>query len=115
MAKKDRINKLKSAIVKSLAEKGIPVKYLILYGSYAKGDPGVYSDIDIAVVSSTFKGKGILKRQELLGEALYALGEPIEALGYSPQEYKRPAPLSFLSEILSTGKLIYKSQQKSLR
>lgn len=108
MVKKNKINKLKSAVIKILTEKGIPVKYLILYGSYAKNNPKPYSDIDIAVISSAFEGKGILKRQELLGEALYSLGEPIEALGYTPKEYKRPPALSFLSEILSTGKLIYK-------
>jgi len=109
MAKKNKINRLADSVVKSLAEKGILVKCLILYGSYARGNPKSYSDIDIAVISSFFEGKGILKRQELLGEALYDLGEPIEALGYTPQEYKKPPALSFLSEILSTGKLIYKS------
>ncbi len=109
MAKKDKINKLVPLIVKSLTEKGIPVKYLILYGSYRKGKSKSYSDIDIAVISPAFEKKGILKRQELLGEALYSLGEPIEALGYSLKEYKRPTLLSFLSEIISTGKLIYKS------
>lgn len=109
MAKKNKISKLKAAIVKNLTEKGIPVKYLILFGSYAKGNPKSYSDIDIAVVSPAFEGKGILKRQELLGEALYTLGEPIEALGYAPKEYRMPPALSFLSEILSTGKIIYKS------
>jgi hypothetical protein len=109
MVKKSKINKLTNRFVKSLAEKGIPAKYLILYGSYARGNPKPYSDIDIAVISPAFEGKGILKRQELLGEALYGLGEPIEALGYSVKEYQRPPTLSFLSEILSTGKLIYKS------
>lgn len=108
MAKADKISKLTNALVKNLTEKGIPVKYLILYGSYTRGNPKSYSDIDIAVISPAFEGKGILRRQELLGEALYSLGEPIEALGYSPREYKAPPPFSFLSEILSTGKLIYK-------
>lgn len=108
MVKKNKISRLKDIIVKSLTENGIPVKCLILYGSYAKGNPKPWSDIDIAVVSSVFEGKGILKRQELLGEALYRLGEPIEALGYTPREYRRPPALSFLSEILSKGKLIYR-------
>ncbi|MEK7849606.1 MAG: nucleotidyltransferase domain-containing protein [Candidatus Omnitrophota bacterium] len=108
MAKTNKINKLTGSIVESLKRHGIPVKYLILYGSYAHGTQKHDSDIDLAVVSSVFTGKSIVKRQELLGEALYDLGEPVEALGYSPQEYCRPPALSFLSEILSTGKLIYK-------
>lgn len=102
------INRLTDVVVKTLNEKGIPVKYLILYNSYAKGNPKSYSDIDIVVISPVIEGKGVLRRQELLGEALYGLGEPIEALGYTPKEYKKPPLLSFLSEILSTGKLIYK-------
>ncbi len=96
-------------MIRNLAGKGIPVERLILYGSYAKGAHKPYSDIDIAVISSAFKGKGILKRQELLGEALCDIGEPIEALGYTPKECRKPSPLSFIWEILTTGKLIYKS------
>ena len=108
MAKANKIDKLTYKLVKSLTDEGIPVRRLILYGSYAKDTQRSYSDIDIAVISPAFEGKGILKRQELLGEALCSIGEPIEALGYTPKECRKPPPLSFLSEILSTGKLIYK-------
>ncbi len=109
MAKANKINKLVYRLVKNLSHNGIPVERLILYGSYARGFQKRDSDIDIAVISSVFEGKGILRRQELLGEALCDIGEPIEALGYTPKECRRPSPLSFLSEILSTGRLIYKS------
>lgn len=109
MAKTSKINEITKKLVKGLTQKGIPVTCLILYGSYAKGNRKPYSDIDIAVISPVFEGKGILKRQELLGEALCDFGEPIEALGYAPREYRKPPTLSFLSEIVSTGKLIYKS------
>ncbi len=109
--RKRKINKILNQLVNSLEAKGIKVYQLILYGSFASGKAKPYSDIDIAVISPTFNGKGILKRQELLGEAIFPLGEPIEALGYSPQEYKNPYPLSFLSEILSTGKLVYRRQK----
>ena len=87
----------------------IQVQRLILFGSYATGKAKTYSDIDIAVISAAFKGKGILKRQELLGEAIYPLQDPIEAIGFTPAEYKNAEPLSFLSEIISTGKVLHKS------
>ncbi len=43
---KKAVNKFKQ---KLLAE-GLPVKQMILFGSYAKGKPRVDSDIDVAVV-----------------------------------------------------------------
>jgi predicted nucleotidyltransferase len=84
------------------------VNRLILYDSYAEGIPKPYSDIDIAVISTSFNNKGLLKRQELLGEAIFPLGEPIEALGYSYKEFKKPPMLSFLSEIITKGKIVYR-------
>jgi predicted nucleotidyltransferase len=109
MAKnKYKIRKILRLLIRNLESKGIEISQLILYGSYAHGKPRTYSDIDIAVVSPSFNGKSILKRQELLGEAIFPLGEPIEALGYTPQECKYPHPMSFISEILTTGRIIYK-------
>lgn len=104
---KSEIDIIAKRLVNQLKRKNIYVQRLILFGSYAAEKAKEYSDIDIAVVSDSFKGKGILKRQELLGEALYSLGEPIEALGYTPSEYKNTKPTSFLSEIIATGRVIY--------
>lgn len=103
---KYKIKKILIQLAKNLELKDIKVSRLILYGSYARGNPKPYSDIDVAVISPDFNGKGILKRQEILGEAIFPLGEPIEALGYTPQECKYSYRLSFISEIMSTGKVI---------
>ncbi len=35
----------------------IPIKEIILFGSYAHGNPKEYSDIDLAVISDWFEGK----------------------------------------------------------
>ena len=110
MAKtKSRISRITKHFVTQLENKNIRVWQLILFGSYATGENKPYSDIDIAVISPSFKGKGILKRQELLGEAIYPLQEPIEALGFTTQKYTNVTPMSFLSEIIATGKIIYKN------
>lgn len=106
---KTKIDRITKNLINCLEDKNIRVRQLILFGSYANGKAKPYSDIDIAVISPSFEGKGILKRQELLGEAIYPLQEPIEALGYTPKEYKNVAPASFLAEIISTGKIIYKN------
>lgn len=103
-------NQLKPLIdkfISGLEKRGVRVNRLILYGSYARGRANSDSDIDIAVISSSFDRKNILQRQEILGEVIYPLAEPIEAVGYSYREFKNRTPLSFLSDILSTGKTIY--------
>lgn len=104
-----KINRLIDRLVNQLENRNIRVQRLILFGSYATGNAKLYSDIDIAVISPSFEGKDILLRQELLGEAIYPLREPIEAIGYSLKEFKNIAPASFLSEIVSTGKVVFKS------
>jgi predicted nucleotidyltransferase len=106
-----RNGSLKSIIRKfihALKSRGIRANRIILYGSYARGTAKSYSDIDLAVISSDFKGKGILKRQELLGETIFEAGAPIEAIGYTLEECHNYSPFSFLAEILSTGKVVYK-------
>ena len=94
--------------IRMLTSRGIRVNRIILYGSYARGTAKSYSDIDLAVISPDFKGKGILRRQELLGETIFEAGAPIEAIGYTPEEYRNYSPFSFLAEILSSGKIVYK-------
>jgi|SRR3989338_4261217 len=106
--KADQVKDIINTLAASLKNRGIKVNRLILYGSYANGTPKPYSDIDIAVVSATFNNKNLLERQEILGEVIFTLQEPIEAIGYSYREFIRPPRLSFLSEIISTGKVLYK-------
>lgn len=101
---KDIINNF----VSGLKKRGVKINRVILYGSYANGKAKSHSDIDIAVISSSFDRRNILERQELLGEVIYPLDESIEAIGYGYKEFKNPPYLSFLSEIISKGKTIYR-------
>ena len=89
---KDRIQLTKIArkLVDNLQKKNIKVERLVLFGSYAAGTMRSDSDIDIAVISSSFNRKNIIQRQEILGEAIYPLAESIEAIGYGFSEYKNP-------------------------
>lgn len=105
--KQSQVNKILLDLAEGLKRKGIKVNKLILFGSYAKGNPHSHSDIDVAVISSTFNNKNLLKRQELLGEAIYELGESVEAIGYSYKEFTNRSRLSFLFDITSSGKIVY--------
>jgi len=84
---------------------GIEVSQIILYGSYAKGKPKEYSDIDIAVVSPSFKKLDIFERQEVLSKAHHKFGEPIEPVGLTPEQLKKKK--GFVREIVDNGIIIY--------
>lgn len=107
----NRIDAVVKTLVAALEARGIKVNKLILYGSHAYGRPGPDSDIDMAVISRSFDKKGLLKRQELLGEAIFQLREPVELIGYGYQELQRAPGLTFLSEILAKGRVVYDGER----
>lgn len=86
----------------------IKVQSLILFGSYAKGTPKKYSDIDVAVVSPDFSKTNPIKNLQLLFKIAKKVDINLEPLAFLPEEIKHPDPRSFESEILKTGKIIYK-------
>lgn len=53
MADQSIINTIKKYLL-SLRERGIPVQYGVLFGSWTRGNAGEWSDIDLLVVSTRF-------------------------------------------------------------
>jgi len=90
----------------ALQEQGIKVSRFILFGSYASAKATEESDIDVAVVSESFKDVNLLKRLELIGLALAKakIFEPVEALGYTEEEFTSKGQGTFIGdEIKSKG------------
>jgi len=83
---KKEINRIIVRFKKELEKYHIHPERIILYGSYAKGNARVDSDIDLVVISSDFKNMNLRERLEILGLAAGRVFEPIEALGYTPEE-----------------------------
>lgn len=108
MAKRNR--NLRKIILrfKDALSKRIRVQSLILFGSYAKGNPKKYSDIDIAVVSPDFSKSNPIKNLQFLFKTAKKIDVNLEPLAFLPEEIKNPDPRSFESEILKTGKIVYK-------
>ena len=104
--KRNEVKKTIRRYLCGLQNMGIEVSQIILYGSYAKGRPKEYSDIDVAVVSPTFRKMDVFERQEILSQAHHNFGEPIEPIGLTPEQarWKR----GFAKEIFETGIIIYK-------
>jgi predicted nucleotidyltransferase len=89
--------------VAALEARGIPVERVLLFGSYATGQPGEGSDIDIAVISPAFDAMPLLQRDEQLGLADRDLRAPLDILGCAPSQVAHCAPGSSPAEILETG------------
>ena len=67
-----------------LAEAGIPVDKIILFGSYAKGTSKSWSDVDVCVVSPLFGKNGYDERVRLEPHPYNAkdLADPWDPLAY---------------------------------
>ena len=102
---KRMISKLRSLF----AEKGIIIDKIILFGSYIKEDFMESNDIDIAVVSKNFSGKGIFERAQMLGDIEWKLMDelliPVDLIILSPEELDRG--VSPVSQFVKSGEIIY--------
>jgi predicted nucleotidyltransferase len=81
----------------------VPIDCVFLYGSYAKGCPKEYSDIDLAVISPAF-GKDIIGEGVALIEAFREVSSLVESRAYSREKYESAEPGTFLhDEIIKKG------------
>jgi len=90
--------------VEKLKELGVTPATVMLYGSYSRGTAGEDSDIDLIVVSRDFEGMNLLQRLEVLGVAAARILEPVQAKGYTPEEFEA-AEEPFLREIIKHAKV----------
>jgi len=95
-------------IVKQIKEKYKPEK-IILFGSFAYGEPKPSSDIDLLIIKKSKK-----KRVERIKEVLMKVKSelPLEPLVYTPKEIKERLDLGdfFFQDIFKKGKLLYEKQ-----
>jgi predicted nucleotidyltransferase len=108
MAKKSDINRdIKKVVLnfsKAIRAKGIPIKKMVIFGSYAKGKARPESDIDVCVVSPKF-GKDSIEELQLLFKIRRGIDSRIEPFPVSWEEYKKTAsPIIF--EIKQFGREI---------
>jgi uncharacterized protein len=95
-----------SDIVRRIAEHYQPER-IILFGSYANGTPDEDSDLDLLIVKNVEGpriGRSVDVRRLLLGWQV-----AMDILVYTPAEleYAASLPITFESEVLRTGKLMY--------
>ena len=86
---------------------------IILFGSYAYGEPREDSDLDILVVKDYTmprhkRGKDVLK-------ALSYIRFPLDIVFYTPAEIKkwRHTSLAFITTVMSKGKILYERKSRT--
>ncbi len=89
---KSKIKKIVKYLSDRLAERGVEVSDIILFGSRARGDAKKDSDIDLIIISKSFRGKDIFKRAEMVGfaemETIKKFAVPFDIIMKTPEEYK---------------------------
>ncbi|MBF0359930.1 MAG: nucleotidyltransferase domain-containing protein [Oligoflexia bacterium] len=82
------------------------IKEAYLFGSYAKGTPNEYSDIDVALVSPDFKYIPTDMSLKLLFRLAGTISTYIEPVVLTEEEIKHPLPGSIAYDIAKEGKKI---------
>ena len=105
--KKKLTKKVRSEVLKYLSilkKDNLPIQKAFIYGSYAKGTPTKWSDIDVCIVSQKFTNtwKAI---EYLWSRRPFDLNYTIEPIGFSSRDFHDGSPL--VDEIKKTGIEIY--------
>ena len=101
------IRKIAQEYKDELRRHNIRVTKLILYGSYAKGNPKPCSDIDLIIISPDLARFNPLRRQELLAQLTMNIDAPLEIIGYTPEEIRKSKYTIFGQIIRQTGKSLH--------
>lgn len=93
-------------LVCRIADEFQPEK-VVLFGSYAYGNPGPESDVDLLVIMNT----SLSSRQQRLkiSQAISPRPFPLDIIVRTPEELEQRLELGdpFLSEVISQGRVIY--------
>lgn len=93
-------------IVNTIAVRFNPDK-IILFGSYANGNPNNSSDLDLLIVKDTDQPRH--KRSFEFQKALIGTMIPLDILVYTKKEFEieKDEKKSFLNSVIKTSKILY--------
>jgi uncharacterized protein len=98
----EKIPEIKERIIKEINPEKI-----ILFGSYAWGNPNNDSDVDLFIIKKSQDSR--LNRQMDLSRKMWGSGVPMDLLVYTPEEVQRRLDMEdpFIEHILTKGKVLY--------
>ena len=87
---------------------------ILMFGSYASGNPTQDSDLDLLVVKNNVNAERH-KRGREIRKYLRGLKIPIDLVAYTEQELHewKDVQSSFASKVLSEGKVVYEKKKKT--
>lgn len=102
MITKEQIEQIVETIVQSVH----PDK-VILFGSYANGNPSEDSDLDLLVIKDMPQKR--VQRGREIRKHLRGMAIPIDLLVYTPQEIEewRDTKAAFITQIVDQGQVLY--------
>lgn len=83
---------------------------IILFGSYAYGQPEFHSAIDLLVVTNRHRRKSVFERDRLVAKAARPPGVAMDVIVRTPAEvaYRLKIGDPFFREVVTRGKVLYK-------
>lgn len=102
---KDKVN----SFIEKLNESGIKPEKVYIFGSYSKNTENKWSDIDVAIISSTLTDDRFNERLKLMKIASN-IDNRIEPVPYNLNTFIEEDPLVW--EILNTGTLIHQDKSR---
>lgn len=104
-----KIPEIKDKIVRE-----IDPEKIILFGSYAWGEPDNDSDVDLFIIQKSDEPKR--QRQTYLRRKLFGSGVPVDILVYTPEEIKKSINENgnlFIEDIARNGKILYEKSKNT--
>jgi len=82
---------------------------IILFGSYAYGEPALHSDIDLLVVTNRHRRKSVFERDRLVATAARPPGVAMDVIVRAPAEvaYRLKIGDPFFREVMTKGQVLY--------
>ncbi len=92
--------KIGATLIEKIRAKGVHISSAFLFGSHAKGNARLDSDIDIALVSPDFSG---FRFNDLgrVAKEVYSIDADIEVFTFKDSDFTPANP--FVEEIIRTG------------
>ena len=80
---------------------------VVLFGSYARGNPSENSDVDFLVIAPSDQPR--FKRSRKLYQLFNPYPFGMDILVYTPEEVEQDGsnPLSFVASVMKEGKIVY--------
>ncbi len=102
MIETDKMSEIVNKIVS-----GYNPEKIILFGSYATGNPNEDSDLDLFVIKDTDLPRP--QRTVQVRKMIYGSMIPIDLIVYTPKEIdeSKDNKFGFVYEVLNTGKILY--------